>query len=93
MLEAQHRWWKPNVTDIGWHVGCMLFPSVPLELHSFLFLEVWNLVGGLGFTLCAVFGYSTRHWRLYQSALSTFWGSWAFLIGSAMQWWESVNPR
>ncbi|KLO15213.1 hypothetical protein SCHPADRAFT_871507 [Schizopora paradoxa] len=75
MLEAQHRWWKPNVTDIGWHVG------------------FWNLIGGLGFTLCAVFGYSSRHWRLYQSALSTFWGSWAFLIGSLMQWWESVNPR
>jgi len=75
MLEAQHRWWKPNVTDIGWHVG------------------FWNLVGGVGFTLCAIFGYSTQHWRLYQSSLSTFWGSWAFLIGSAMQWWESVNPR
>ncbi len=91
MLEAQHRWWKPNVTDIGWHVGCMFF-----LLYILTFTDesvVWNLVGGVGFTLCAIFGYSTQHWRLYQSSLSTFWGSWAFLIGSAMQWWESVNPR
>jgi len=74
MLCTQHRWWKPNVTNIGWQVG------------------FWNLVGGAGFTLCAVFGYSTRHWRDYQSTLSTFWGSWGFLIGSAIQWWQSVNP-
>ena len=26
----------------------------------------------------------------YQSVLSTFWGSWAFLIGSVLQLWESV---
>ena len=26
----------------------------------------------------------------YQSVLSTFWGSWAFLIGSVMQLWESL---
>ncbi|TFK47152.1 hypothetical protein OE88DRAFT_820311 [Heliocybe sulcata] len=51
----------------------------------------WNFIGAIGFTLCGAFGYSSRHWAQYQSALSTFWGSWAFLIGSVMQWYEAVN--
>ncbi|KZT25040.1 hypothetical protein NEOLEDRAFT_1066131 [Neolentinus lepideus HHB14362 ss-1] len=51
----------------------------------------WNFIGGIGFTLCGAFGYSTRHWAQYQSTLSTFWGSWSFLIGSVMQWYEAVN--
>jgi hypothetical protein len=53
---------------------------------------VWNCVGGVGFTLCAAFGLSTAHWAQYQSALSTFWGGWAFLLGSVLQLFEAVNP-
>jgi len=52
----------------------------------------WNMVGGLGFTLCGAFGFSTNSGVLYQSACSTFWGSFAFLIGSYQQWWEAMNP-
>ncbi|KAF2458068.1 hypothetical protein BDY21DRAFT_285362 [Lineolata rhizophorae] len=54
----------------------------------------WNLVGGVGFTICPAFGYDTSSWAQYQSSLSTFWGSWAFLIGSCIQWFESLakNP-
>lgn len=26
----------------------------------------------------------------YQSVLATFWGSWAFLIGSTVQLWETL---
>jgi len=74
MLETQKKWYKLELTSLGWHVG------------------FWNLLGGLGFTLCPIFGYSMRHWRLYQSALSTFWGGWAFLLGSVAQWYEAVNP-
>ncbi|KIW08247.1 uncharacterized protein PV09_01174 [Verruconis gallopava] len=51
----------------------------------------WNLIGGVGFTLCPAFGYDTRSWAQYQASLSTFWGSWAFLIGSLIQLYESLQ--
>jgi hypothetical protein len=50
----------------------------------------WNLVGGVGFTLCPCFGIDTHSWAQYQASLSTFWGSWAFLIGSLIQLYESL---
>lgn len=39
----------------------------------------WNLVGGVGFTLCPIFGLlagtdGKRHWATYQACCSTFWG-------------------
>lgn len=52
----------------------------------------WNFVGGIGFTISGAFGYSTAHWAQYESGLSTFWGGWAFLIGSVLQLYEAVNP-
>ncbi|PPR05934.1 hypothetical protein CVT24_006656 [Panaeolus cyanescens] len=75
MLESQEVWYKPELLSLGWHVG------------------FWNFVGGIGFTVCGALGYfSLGHSRVaYQSALCTFWGSWAFLIGSVIQWYESVN--
>lgn len=27
----------------------------------------------------------------YQASLATFWGSWSFLIGSMVQWYESLD--
>jgi hypothetical protein len=54
-------------------------------------IGVWNLIGGIGFTLCPAFGYDERSWAQYQACLSTFWGSWAFLIGSVIQWYESLD--
>lgn len=54
-------------------------------------IGAWNLMGGIGFTVCPAFGYSSRSWAQYQASLSTFWGSWAFLIGSAVQWYESLQ--
>ncbi|KAJ4361074.1 uncharacterized protein N0V89_001643 [Didymosphaeria variabile] len=51
----------------------------------------WNLIGGIGFTICPAFGYDTSSWAQYQACLSTFWGSWAFLIGSVIQWYESLS--
>jgi hypothetical protein len=53
----------------------------------------WNLIGGIGFTLCPAFGYSEASWAQYQASLSTFWGSWAFLIGSVVQWYESLGKH
>ncbi|WPH02042.1 Hypothetical protein R9X50_00489700 [Acrodontium crateriforme] len=54
-------------------------------------IGLWNLVGGIGFTLCPIFGFSTSHWAQFQAGCSTFWGSWAFLIGSCIQWYESLE--
>lgn len=51
----------------------------------------WNLVGGVGFTMCSAFGLDQSSWAQWQACLSTFWGSWAFLIGSILQWYESLE--
>jgi hypothetical protein len=29
----------------------------------------------------------------YQSALANFWGGWAFLVGSTLQWYESLDKN
>ncbi|KAF8217712.1 hypothetical protein K438DRAFT_1952590 [Mycena galopus ATCC 62051] len=76
MIETQQKWYLPAPTSLGWHVG------------------FWNMVGGVGFTLCGAFGYALNSSTgiAYQSSCSTFWGGWAFLIGSVIQWYEAVNP-
>ncbi|KAJ7033081.1 hypothetical protein C8F04DRAFT_1105091 [Mycena alexandri] len=76
MIETQNKWYIPAPNSLGWHVG------------------FWNLVGGVGFALCGALGYGLNNSTkiAYQSSCSTFWGGWAFLIGSVIQWYESVNP-
>ena len=54
-------------------------------------IGAWNMIGGIGFTMCPAFGYDESSWAQYQACLSTFWGSWAFLIGSVIQWYESLE--
>jgi hypothetical protein len=54
-------------------------------------IGLWNLIGGVGFTICPAFGYDESSWAQYQACLSTFWGSWAFLVGSVVQWYESLE--
>jgi hypothetical protein len=56
-------------------------------------IGLWNLIGGLGFTLCPAFGIDTASWAQYEASLSTFWGSWAFLIGSLIQLYESLQKH
>ena len=52
----------------------------------------WNLVGAFGFTLCGALGPAYGNSGAeYESSLATFWGSWAFLIGSLIQWFESLD--
>lgn len=91
MLETQENWYRPALRSLGWHVGCKSPP--PCLRTPALTRAVWNLVGALGFTLSGACGFaaagSTQ--AAYQSALSTFWGGWAFLLGSVVQWYESVN--
>lgn len=56
-------------------------------------IGLFNLIGGVGFTLCPCFGLSSSHWCQYQAALSTFWASWSFLIGSVIQLYESLEKH
>ncbi len=52
----------------------------------------WNLVGAIGFTLCGALGPAYGNSGAeYEASLATFWGSWAFLIGSLIQWYESLD--
>ncbi|KAJ2915846.1 hypothetical protein MD484_g4562, partial [Candolleomyces efflorescens] len=77
MLETQTKWYKIRPLNIGWHVG------------------FWNFIGGIGFTACGALGFAaaSNSGVNFQSVLCTFWGSWAFLIGSLLQWYESVNSK
>lgn len=52
----------------------------------------WNLIGAIGFTLCGALGMAyDNSGAQYEAALATFWGSWAFLIGSVIQLYESLS--
>ncbi|TQV91475.1 hypothetical protein IF1G_09974 [Cordyceps javanica] len=57
-------------------------------------IAFWNLIGAFGFTLCGALGMAYgSSGAQYQAALATFWGSWAFLIGSYLQLYESLNKH
>ncbi|KAB5515664.1 hypothetical protein GE09DRAFT_576972 [Coniochaeta sp. 2T2.1] len=57
-------------------------------------IAVWNLVGGIGFTLCGALGFAAANsGAVYQGSLATFWGSWCFLIGSTIQWFEALDKH
>ncbi|CAG8097058.1 unnamed protein product [Penicillium olsonii] len=57
-------------------------------------IGVWNFIGGIGFTLCGALGPASSHSGVeYQATLATFWGSWAFMIGSTIQWYESLQKH
>ncbi|KAK0635579.1 hypothetical protein B0T17DRAFT_48705 [Bombardia bombarda] len=77
MIEVQERWYLPAPWMLGWHIG------------------LWNLVGAIGFTLCGALGFGVGGQNgdavEYAVTLSTFVGSWAFLIGSIIQWFESLD--
>ncbi|CAK7216071.1 hypothetical protein SCUCBS95973_002680 [Sporothrix curviconia] len=77
MLETQRKWYLPAPQLLGWHIG------------------LWNLIGAIGFTLCGAlgFGAATNSAVSYASCMSTFVGSWAFLIGSIIQWYESLDKH
>lgn len=51
----------------------------------------WNMVGSVGWTLSASFGYCSASWCEYQSDLSLLWASVAFTIGSLLLWYEALD--
>ncbi|KAF2097943.1 hypothetical protein NA57DRAFT_66460 [Rhizodiscina lignyota] len=54
----------------------------------------WALIGSIGFELCGSLGpASGNSGAVYQSSLSSLWGSCAFLISSVLQWYEAMNKN
>jgi hypothetical protein len=52
----------------------------------------WNWIGAWGFTLSGALGPAYGNsGAQFQAGCATFWGSWAFLIGSLLQWYESLD--
>ncbi|GAA5978628.1 hypothetical protein JCM11641_002794 [Rhodosporidiobolus odoratus] len=79
-IEVQERWYLPKLMSLGWHIG------------------IWNVIGGFGFLFSGIFGVWRQtsladpgKYQYWGTAFSTFWGSWAFLIGSYLQLLETLN--
>ncbi|GBG29826.1 Hypothetical Protein FCC1311_060462 [Hondaea fermentalgiana] len=62
-------------------------------------ISFWNMIGGWGFMLCAIFGFldnvngRTICCQFYGTDLSTFWGSIAFLLASILLAIEVANKH
>ena len=57
-------------------------------------LSCWNVIGGTGFAACAAFALGNgAEWAQFQLGCSFFWGAWAFLIGSVIQWYEALSKH
>lgn len=92
MLEEQKTWWRIEPMRIGWHVafwnliGAIGFTLCgALGYASTLSTKVSNASGSNSPSNLDAFVQVN-----YQSVLSTFWGSWAFMIGSVAQLWEAL---
>ncbi|KAG5745340.1 hypothetical protein H9Q70_011972 [Fusarium xylarioides] len=93
-------YWLPQVIGgTGFIVSSILF-MVEVQPRWYIpapgvlgwHIGLWNLIGAIGFTLCGALGFGITHPGVeYALTLSTFIGSWAFLIGSVIQWYESLN--
>lgn len=78
----------PNSFPLSYHKDTLT--AHPRSWH----IGAWNLIGGIGFTLCGALGFaSANSGCVYQGSLATFWGSWCFLIGSVIQWFESLDKH
>ncbi|KAF5694701.1 integral membrane protein [Fusarium denticulatum] len=87
-------YWLPQVIGgTGFIVSSILF-MVEVQPRWYIpapgvlgwHIGLWNLIGAIGFTLCGALGFGITHPGVeYALTLSTFIGSWAFLIGSVIQ--------
>lgn len=90
--------WTPQVVGGSGFIVSSLILMIEVQKHWWLpnitdigwWVAFWNLIGAIGFTLCGALGYSSASGVEYESDLATFWGSWAFLIGSVIQVGEAV---
>lgn len=82
MLEEQETWYLPALDRIGWHAA------------------TWNLVGSIGFLLSPSFAY-LANWKgegvvccqFWGTGFNTYYGSWAFLVGSVLMLIEAQNQQ
>lgn len=78
-LNSQKFWFLPKLNSLGWHVG------------------FWNLIGSVGFFLSGLFGliYTSdmKHERLWGVSFTTYVGSYSFLLGSVLQYIESIYVK
>jgi hypothetical protein len=64
------------------------------KLHPRPSFHVLTERKGIGFTLCGALGFGAANSGcVYQGSLATFWGSWCFLIGSTIQWFEALDKH
>ncbi|KAI8629728.1 hypothetical protein F5Y19DRAFT_431648 [Xylariaceae sp. FL1651] len=93
-------YWLPQVVGgTGFIISSWLFmletqPKwyIPAPKTLGWHIAFWNLVGAFGFTICGALGFaSANEAASYASLLATFIGSLAFLIGSIIQWFESLD--
>ncbi|KAJ5894381.1 hypothetical protein N7495_006072 [Penicillium taxi] len=93
-------YWVPQIVGgVGFVISGLLFTLetqkkwyIPAFNVLGWHIGVWNFIGGVGFTLCGALGpVSSSSGIDYQACLATFWGSWAFMIGSTVQWYESLQ--
>lgn len=91
-------YWTPQVVGGSGFIVSSVVLMIEVQKHWWLpnitdigwWVAFWNLIGAIGFTLCGALGYSSASGLEYESDLATFWGSWAFLIGSVVQVGEAV---
>ncbi|OXG28955.1 hypothetical protein C361_00609 [Cryptococcus neoformans Tu259-1] len=91
-------YWTPQVVGGSGFIVSSVVLMIEVQKHWWLpnitdigwWVAFWNLIGATGFTLCGALGYSSASGLEYESDLATFWGSWAFLIGSVVQVGEAV---
>ncbi|KXS11383.1 hypothetical protein M427DRAFT_47239 [Gonapodya prolifera JEL478] len=90
--------WTPQVVGGTGFIISSLLLMLEVQKHWYIpnvsdlgwHVGFWNLVGGIGFTVCGAMGYSTEQYWIEQSGWATFWGSWAFLVGSVLQVYETI---
>ncbi|TVY81069.1 hypothetical protein LSUE1_G004142 [Lachnellula suecica] len=64
---------------------------IPEPLHLDWHVGFVNLIGSVGFLLAGALPYIGTEEATRQSALSSLWGSWAFLVGSFLQWYWAME--
>ena len=95
MLETQPKWYIPAPKVLGWHIGFWnLIGAIGFTVsvdccHCPIEIPCGPLIA---MKLCGALGPAYKNsGAQYEASLATFWGSWAFLIGSVIQWYESLD--
>ena len=93
MVETQQKWYLPAPKVLGWHIGAWNLIGVSFLICRFQACLL-TCLKGIGFTLCGALGFAMANsGAVYQGSLATFWGSWCFLIGSTIQWFEALDKH